>query len=364
MQIDFHHAATYVIARFAGFPHKEAATIGHAAQYVDDATNSGTILFENGAMYHRISSAHKMLDYRNFKVLANHRVWIPFHFLPGNDGLPAGQEPSGGFIEKLICRPNSHIAKDMVRACIQASHLPYALHRLGITMHVYADTWAHQGFAGVNNKVNDIQALDDQDQPDGALLSRLTDFFGDRLDQMTSKFVGDALPLGHGAVLSYPDRPYLKWSYRDHKNEKVSRDNPKDFMEAAQEMCKVMQCYRAKDPDADVPGLAEQDQKRFERLIRNIKFESGGDRHKEWLRHISEGYFSFGAVSLDYLEKGEGSWKHEALKTEAHTDKPGHKFFYSPSFLNSDWKLFHDAIQAHRFCVLHDILPRYGICAA
>ena len=30
----------------------------------------------------------------------------------------------------------------------------HALHRLGITMHVYADTWAHQGFAGTPHEIN------------------------------------------------------------------------------------------------------------------------------------------------------------------------------------------------------------------
>lgn len=45
MHIDFHHAVTYVCARHAGYGHDEAAVIAHAAQYVDDATNTrGTIL--------------------------------------------------------------------------------------------------------------------------------------------------------------------------------------------------------------------------------------------------------------------------------------------------------------------------------
>ena len=90
MQIDFHHTVTYVAARAAGFGHREGETIAYCAQYVDDAVNSGTIRFLNGAMYSRISSAHKMLDYRNFEKLANHHVWLPFHFLPGNGGLLTG----------------------------------------------------------------------------------------------------------------------------------------------------------------------------------------------------------------------------------------------------------------------------------
>ena len=84
MQIDFHHSVTYVLSRIAGFLHSEASIIAYCAQYVDDATNSGIIHFDNGWSFDRICSAHKLLDYRNFQELANHHVWIPFHFLPGN----------------------------------------------------------------------------------------------------------------------------------------------------------------------------------------------------------------------------------------------------------------------------------------
>lgn len=58
-------------ARLAGFKHLEASIVAHSTQYVDDSTQAGLIRFDNGAMFDRISSAHKMLDYRNFKELAN-----------------------------------------------------------------------------------------------------------------------------------------------------------------------------------------------------------------------------------------------------------------------------------------------------
>jgi len=122
MQIDFHHGVTYTVARLAGFTHAQADIVAYSAQYVDDAINAGLIKFDNDSLFCRISSAHKMLDYRNFQDLANHRVWIPFHFLPGNGGFPASEDPKGTFIEKLICRPNSHVAKDMVRECINRRH--------------------------------------------------------------------------------------------------------------------------------------------------------------------------------------------------------------------------------------------------
>ncbi|MBN1760736.1 MAG: hypothetical protein JW863_20575 [Chitinispirillaceae bacterium] len=94
MQIDFHHAVTYVIARCAGFSAADSSIIAYAAQYVDDASNSGVIRFEGGIQYSRISSAHHLVDARNFKELANLLVWIPFHFLPGNGGMNAGKDRS------------------------------------------------------------------------------------------------------------------------------------------------------------------------------------------------------------------------------------------------------------------------------
>lgn len=349
MQIDFHHAATYVLARFAGFNAEAARTVAHAAQYVDDAVESGTVEFDNGAMYQRISSAHKMLDYRNFEALASHLVWVPFHFLPGNAGLPAGEDPDGSFIHKLVCRPDSHVAKDMLRACIWQRSAPYALHRLGITMHVYADTWAHQGFAGVSHVVNQATNLAGPDgEPDQSTLAKLENFF-----------ISRALPLGHGAVLGQPDRPYLVWSYTNGLGERVLRNNPQEFMHAAEAMCRAMRRFIAGDPDADLPGMLPDDKARFADMLMGLRNPDATVRHKEWLEWIKKGAFSFGPEDVTYTESGVGSWKHNALG-----DKEGGLHKYSPAFLRSDWKRFHDALQQHRFDVIHHILPAYGICVA
>lgn len=101
MQIDFHHTVTYVLARLAGFKHEDAHIISYSAQYVDDATNGGTIIFEDDIMYTRISSAHKMIDKRHLNKLKSHLVWIPFHFLPGNNGEPEGAFCKGFFYQKI-----------------------------------------------------------------------------------------------------------------------------------------------------------------------------------------------------------------------------------------------------------------------
>ena len=152
--------------------------------------------------------------------LANHRVWLPFHFLPGNGSDPAPTQPpiyrsADEFISRCICRPNSPPARDLMRAVIERQDRPYALHRLGVAAHVFADTWAHQGFVGYQHPVNlasDIEAENDSHHKKD-FSEKLKGFFEMGWEQLKSIFVGAALPLGHGTVLSYPDRPYLRWSY-------------------------------------------------------------------------------------------------------------------------------------------------------
>lgn len=367
MQIDFHHGVTYVVARLSGLSDDEAQIVAHCAQYIDDATNSGPITFDNGAIFERDSSAHKMLDYRNMDALADHKAWVPFHFLPGNDGKKAGENPDATFLEKIVCRPNSPIAQDMVRVCIEEKDKAYGLHRLGVTLHVYADTWAHQGFAGVIDQVNDISEIQDENDNEGTgLFDRLKDYFSDQFDESASKLVGDKFPLGHGAALSYPDRPYLHWSYVDYNGNKVKRDNTADFMEAAENMCQVVRRFILGNPNADVPGLPPADREKILKLLQTIKSEDGEERHESWLKHIREGHFSFGKVNLEYKVSVAGSWKRRALEINeelSEAEEQNRTLPYPPTFLKSNWKLFFDALAAHRFVLMHEILPKYGICA-
>lgn len=358
MQKDYHHAVTYVVARLAGMPHGEANTVAHCAQYVDDATNDGELRFDNGAMYRRLASAHKMLDYKNLEELENHLVWVPYHFLPGNGGLPAGENPDGSFIEKLICWPNSPVAHDMIRETIAERERPYGLHRLGVSAHVFVDTWAHQGFAGIKHEVNEVSDLRGADgEPDESLIDRVADYFSGLLQSQIPS-------LGHGQALSNPDLPYAEWSYTDGLGRQVVRNNRVDFVEAADELCKVFQRYLAGNPDAAVAGLQAADRDRIADKLWNTVDHDADVRHGAWLTAIEDDDFGFGPEQLSYIAKGEGSWKHQAVDTTGAVDGEGHEFHYDPSFLVSDWKMFHDAAKAHRLSLIDIILPRYGICAA
>ncbi len=353
MQIDFHHAVTYVLARLANFSQQEAEIIAYSAQYVDDATESGVIEFDNGALFYHESSAHKMLDYRDFRELGTRNVWMPFHFLPGNSGLEAHKDPGGSFINKLICRPNSPVAQDMVKACLANRQKPYGLHQLGITMHVYADTWAHQGFAGVNHIVNDANDLQSNNHKfDTGILNKLVGYF-----------IGDTYPLGHGPVLSYPDQPFLIWEYTNGLGERIRRDNPKDYMQAVDYMFHVLTAHREGNANISFDNtekLPNEDREQIKHLFTSLIDDDGEKRHQRWLKAIAKGTFSFGKETIHY-DPNQKLWKMQALKP-AHFGRP-RIIAYSDGFLTSDWKLFHDALMAHRFTVIREILPSYHICA-
>ncbi len=361
MQIDFHHTVTYVVARMAGFEHKEADIIAYAAQHVDDAADNMTIFFKNEAMYSHISSAHHTLDYKNFIKRSNHLVWIPFHFLPGNDGKPAGDNPDMDFVDKIVCKPNSYVANDMVKACISDQQSPYALHRLGITLHIFADTFAHRGFAGITNEVNQVDDLTANIIPEKSFWDRIKHSLVSIVAGIASIFLDKALPLGHASALVFPDLPYLKWSYVNHNKEKISRDNTEEFLVAANEMYKVLKKYRQNNVDINVGDLPVEVTQTMKELFSELTDEDGLERHQQWLNAIKNGRFPFEVAPLNYDKE---AWKKEALGTENLINGYNNKYEYNPSFLTSNWKLFQDALQIHRFEILTEILPVYGICAA
>ena len=129
-------------------------------------------------------------------------------------------------------------------------------------------------------------------------------------------------------------------------------------------MFKAMSWFQAGRITTNAKGLTPRYKKDIENMMRNTKSNKGDIRHKKWLNAINNGKFKFGPEKLSFKAKGFGSWKHQALGTKDEIEDKKMKFPYDPSFLESNWKLFHDALQDHRFTIIHDILPKYGICAA
>ncbi len=161
-------------------------------------------------------------------------------------------------------------------------------------------------------------------------------------------------------AMTYPDEPYLAWSYRNGSGDLVSRRNPALFLEAAEALFALFTRFlRAQG----LPSSRELTAAQREALLRMLEGNRHPDahvRHAAWLRAIEGGTFGF-TERLDYVAKGAGSWKHLALGTTAAQDRGDEVFAYDPAFLRSHWFLFHEAAKLHRTFVLETLLPRFGL---
>lgn len=349
MQIDFHHGVVYVLARLAGFKHLESATIAYASQYVDDATNRGTIVFQDNHRYAHIASAHEIFDLdNNCNDNENCQVWVPFHFLPGNNGAPAGQALELPLNQRLLVTPDSPVANDLWKACLAARGKPNSLHRLGITTHTYADTWAHRRFAGIRNRINKASNIKHNRK---------------EVWEIVGVIVSETMMLGHSAVLEHPDLPFLQWTYEASDGTRVQRDNPNEFTVAARRIFEWFSYFR----DVMNPKMMAADEEILRSSLRDFDDVDGNVRHERWMELLKQGKFSFGALTgeqmddLRYAAKGQGSWKYKALGTEKGMDDPKERFVYGPEFEKSDWKKFHDALTVQQWVVVNRILPKYQL---
>jgi hypothetical protein len=249
LNIDFHYGIIYAVARLGGLEPNDAKTVAHACQYVDDATTDGLLRFKGGEAFERTASAHDMADYRNAEDDKNRKSWVPFHFLPGATGA--------SLEERAICRPNSEVAQEMVRSALSAREAPNALHRLGVTLHVYIDTWAHQGFSGMVSDYNRITHLEGDDHDRQTWLEKLEHELVTCGQNFASQGLDALSGLGHGAALHFPDMPWAQWKYQNKvSNNLIWRNNLPDFVEAANMACKAVQAFTAKTLTFDSqPGL-------------------------------------------------------------------------------------------------------------
>ena len=363
MQIDFHHAVTYIACRLAGMEHPQADIVAHAAQYVDDATNDGPLDFSTGQRYVRVTSAHKTLDISiNADRADNRLVWVPFHFLPGNEIPAQARTPDEIFLGRMVCKPNSLLAQTMVKDCILKQTLPFSLHRFGIALHTYIDTWAHQQFVGMISDFNRLDSIAIDPDPAYAYAPIFEDLTSSSM--RVKQFVAGHLPVGHAAAVTFPDMPFLRWRFIRQNGERVVRDNPTDFLNAAVGMFNMARRYVQADPSLDGIDLPDGDKALVDHMIRTTLSIEGENRHPAWLEAIREGAFSFGPADVSYIEQGPGSWKFEALGADPDHETGKELFSYTDGFLQSNWKYFHDTVQYHRLYILHELLSAAGVCAS
>ncbi len=222
---DFHYYCIGVLCRAAGFGVEESLAIAHASQYVDDATESSPIpvRFESNRLgFDPVRTAYRGLGTLSAGTWsAQKRVWVPFHFLPPQ---PFQSDLDSGF--DFVVRPDEAFVRKLLERAAGEPDPKRRLCRIGIALHTYADTWAHQDFSGrectEENDVEDIRVFDGSKAAwIDLLLENVT------LDQRPE--------IGHAEAGGFPDIAFLQWRYQRGKNpdDVRVRNNLREFLAAA-----------------------------------------------------------------------------------------------------------------------------------
>lgn len=246
MQQDFHFYAIGILARGAGFNPADALVMATASQYVDNATESERIPIQvNGAtlQFDPVLTSYKKLDMlKSIDWSAQKRVWIPFHFIPAQSF-----DPETNLSYSYVTRPGSPFAYFLLEQAAAEPLQRYKrrLCRLGVALHTFADSWAHQDFSGLkaagDNNVEGIYVYDPTDQSWQHL--------------PIENVVFDIMPkLGHAQAGYFPDLAYQRWKFSLVPSPgEITRDNSSIFLEAAHTIYTILMDVEKVDPAPPIP---------------------------------------------------------------------------------------------------------------
>lgn len=279
MNKDFHYEGTYAAASLAGFSPEEAAKIAWAAQTVDECTESKLERYYEKLMYWdpvftceetketAWTETHIMSDERDSALCRLRKIWMCFHFLPGNiDGRQhytaspelAGERNMRDFL--CLCQTNSDLVREIAQRMVdeyrEGEQAKELLIKIGMIMHVIADTWAHQHFVGTPNaKINDVSDF-------RCIKPACEGIKG--YNSSHTRSVGTTYSvffLGHGRTGHNPDYGCLSYSYMAAwSGTRIVREGPDTFCEAFGQMVYVLKCIKDGTTiglDAQ-PGVADQ----------------------------------------------------------------------------------------------------------
>ncbi|MBO6178399.1 MAG: hypothetical protein J6O04_04440 [Selenomonadaceae bacterium] len=278
MDLDFHYGTIYVLSRWAKFGSGNANLIAASSQMVDDNYDDNPFSDaeeeKNIALGIHVRYSCQNI-WGNITGKGNPEVWIPFHFLPGLQGEDTDS--------KLVCKKNSALAKKL-RARLLETTLDNAdfAFRLGVGLHVYADTWAHQEFAGINTTINKVQSLIFSNH--GSVIEKVLDELVGS-SSIISKIMDQINPLGHASAVHCPDMPYLWWKSGGHFTD--GRKNWDEFMEASEDIFRLLQQVSCEP----VTGLSDRQRELLTAAFKDIQSEDIQERYDEWIRRIRANEF-------------------------------------------------------------------------
>jgi len=251
-------------------------------------------------------------------------IYIPFHFLPPEQylcqsGYSYQTAPDSTFAEELIRWASRNLMPEKDER---------SLIKLGIALHTYADTWAHQNFSGkYSHKDNDIESIQ--------LFSGSQWETSPPLKKLLSHLFPD---IGHAEAFDLPDQSHLTWKYSSAHGI-VERNNTAIYLHAAENIYGIL-CSFFKNSNRD----------KWMQLHRKLKIcfsEPTTDlaRKKELFER------TFPEIRFKYKPK---KWKRLAIKKEDYDWSPGNTVYPKTRYTclgDTKWFLFHEEAYKQRVYV-------------
>lgn len=256
MNIEFHYYAIYHLCVSAGFSPGESTVAAVSSQLVDECMAPWKVVGQGGNFATEVTQ-----NYLFWTESVRRDIYLPFHFLPG-DREAASAARKDGKAGAHAVTPDSPLAKEILVAALRTGDF----FRIGIALHAYADTWAHQNFSGEMESANAMER-------------------------------DSLLPAaGHLQALSRPDDPALRWRDPRLKPEFAEVDNAGRFLAAARMIYRYL-CTFGRRGFSDESFVLD----RLEGVWRNPRRGSGAVAHA-----------SDYVVDLDVPPYERGAWPRQA----------------------------------------------------
>lgn len=145
MNKEFHFNTVYVLAREAGFTETDSFILAGSSQFVDEAVFTMQFSMPDEELQLVVTQSYDFWDEVTQKT-----VYLPFHFIPGNIKEPITLFKNSSTNPYCVVA-NGALAKEALITCLEQRDL----FLIGIALHSFADTWAHQHFTGKNELWNE-----------------------------------------------------------------------------------------------------------------------------------------------------------------------------------------------------------------
>lgn len=326
MNVEFHYYITYLVAVRAGFSTADAGVLAYSAQYVDDNDTQYKIRapkrfqrrFVGRYFRNRISQTMNILKPHKDKL----KIYPLFHFIPG-DAHARSAKRSDGLKSAFNTTPNSPNANRILDVALGTKNI-YAM---GIAIHAYVDTWAHQNFVGYKDDFNIIPAW----------------------------YRVDSMAIGHAHALKNPDRVGMVW--RDFRLAMPEVDNNLRFQSAAVGLYLKLRRIRGSNEDAE--GAIESLKADLKQaMISGGESGGGKNRIKEYQKLAKTDVYGGAEIPL-YNDK---SWFDKAVKTRViygHRRPPYKtkrvRYWFRAGYAQTDWFKFQEAVNYYAH-IAHGII--------